>query len=469
MIPASFDYVRPGTLEEALAILRDREGEAKVLAGGYSLIPLLKLRLAPAGAAGGHRRRRRPRRDRRRRRRAAHRRPDHAPPDPAARRAGAGPRRCCATRRAASATRRSATGARSAARAPTPTRRPTGRPSCIARGRRRRLPQRVRRAGGRRPRVLHRQRSRRPSSPTEILTEVRVPIAAAAAPGGAYAEARAARPATSPRWASRSSCTLGADGRIDASGSALTAVARDAVRGHRRGGGARRRHARSRGVRARPGARPRRRRSPVADGHGPVDYKRAMVREMAVRALRARRRARGRVRRGTTDDHPPRLGHRQRDGVREADVEPRLLLVHLLRDVFGLTGTHVGCDTSNCGACTVLVDGRSAKSLHDARRPGRRRHRHDHRGHGSRAATLHPLQQAFWDQHGLQCGFCTPGMIMQSAWLLGAEPGPDRGGDPRGDRGQPLPLHRLREHRARPIQQAADERRAPSEAPPARP
>ena len=61
--------------------------------------------------------------------------------------------------------------------------------------------------------------------------------------------------------------------------------------------------------------------------------------------------------------------------AREADVEPRLLLVHLLRDTFGLTGTHVGCDTSNCGACTVHVDGESAKSLHDARRPGRRSRR----------------------------------------------------------------------------------------------
>ena len=103
--------------------------------------------------------------------------------------------------------------------------------------------------------------------------------------------------------------------------------------------------------------------------------------------------------------------------VREADVEPRLLLVHLLRDTFGLTGTHVGCDTSNCGACTVLVDGESAKSCTMLAV----------QASGSSVTTiegleqggkLHPLQQAFWDHHGLQCGFCTPGMIMESAWLL---------------------------------------------------
>jgi carbon-monoxide dehydrogenase small subunit len=108
---------------------------------------------------------------------------------------------------------------------------------------------------------------------------------------------------------------------------------------------------------------------------------------------------------------------------READVEPRLLLVHLLRDVFGLTGTHTGCDTSNCGACTVLVNGRSAKSCTMLAV----------QAEGATVATiegmeqggkLHPLQQAFWDCHGLQCGFCTPGMIMQSSWLLEHNPDP---------------------------------------------
>ena len=109
--------------------------------------------------------------------------------------------------------------------------------------------------------------------------------------------------------------------------------------------------------------------------------------------------------------------------LREADVEPRLLLVHLLRDTFGLTGTHVGCDTSNCGACTIHVDGESAKSctMLAVQADGRSLTTIEGMANG---AALHPLQQAFWDQHGLQCGFCTPGMIMQSAWLLGQNADP---------------------------------------------
>ncbi len=109
--------------------------------------------------------------------------------------------------------------------------------------------------------------------------------------------------------------------------------------------------------------------------------------------------------------------------VREADVEPRLLLVHLLRDTFGLTGTHVGCDTSNCGACTVVLDGRSTKSctVLAVQADGSEVRTIEGLAQG---ATLHPLQQAFWDQHGLQCGFCTPGMIMQASWLLAQNPDP---------------------------------------------
>jgi carbon-monoxide dehydrogenase small subunit len=103
--------------------------------------------------------------------------------------------------------------------------------------------------------------------------------------------------------------------------------------------------------------------------------------------------------------------------VREADVEPRLLLVHFLRDTLGLTGTHVGCDTSNCGACTVQLDGESMKSctMFAVQADGREVKTIEGIANG---AELHPLQQAFWDQHGLQCGFCTPGMIMQAEWLL---------------------------------------------------
>ena len=109
--------------------------------------------------------------------------------------------------------------------------------------------------------------------------------------------------------------------------------------------------------------------------------------------------------------------------AREADVEPRLLLVHLLRDVFGLTGTHIGCDTSNCGACTVHIDGESAKSctLLALQVDGRQVKTIEGMASG---ADLHPLQQGFWDQHGLQCGFCTPGMIMQAAWMLERNPQP---------------------------------------------
>ena len=109
--------------------------------------------------------------------------------------------------------------------------------------------------------------------------------------------------------------------------------------------------------------------------------------------------------------------------AREADVEPRLLLVHLLRDEFGLTGTHTGCDTSNCGACTVHVNGTSAKSctMLAVQADGAEIRTIEGMEQGG---TLHPLQQAFWDCHGLQCGFCTPGMIMQSAWLLEQNPEP---------------------------------------------
>jgi carbon-monoxide dehydrogenase small subunit len=103
--------------------------------------------------------------------------------------------------------------------------------------------------------------------------------------------------------------------------------------------------------------------------------------------------------------------------AREADVEPRLLLVHLLRDGFGLTGTHIGCDTSNCGACTIHVNGESAKSctMLAVQADGAQIKTIEGMATG---ADLHSLQQGFWDQHGLQCGFCTPGMIMQAAWLL---------------------------------------------------
>jgi carbon-monoxide dehydrogenase small subunit len=109
--------------------------------------------------------------------------------------------------------------------------------------------------------------------------------------------------------------------------------------------------------------------------------------------------------------------------VRKGDVEPRLLLVHFLREQLLLTGVHVGCDTSQCGACTVLVDGRSAKSCTIFAV----------QTDGSEVVTieglakdgeLHPLQKGFWEEHGLQCGYCTPGMIMSAVNLLNDTPRP---------------------------------------------
>jgi carbon-monoxide dehydrogenase small subunit len=105
------------------------------------------------------------------------------------------------------------------------------------------------------------------------------------------------------------------------------------------------------------------------------------------------------------------------------DVEPRLLLVHYIRDVLGLTGTHVGCETSICGACTVILDGQSAKSCT----------MFAVQADGASVTTiegmaasgdLHPVQEGFWEQHGLQCGYCTPGMIMAAAQILERNPDP---------------------------------------------
>ena len=99
-------------------------------------------------------------------------------------------------------------------------------------------------------------------------------------------------------------------------------------------------------------------------------------------------------------------------------VEPRLLLVHYLRDGLGLTGTHVGCDTSNCGACTCLIDGESVKSCTVLAVQADGAEVKTIEGMIGDDGELHPLQEGFWAQHGLQCGYCTPGMIMAAADLL---------------------------------------------------
>src|SRR5436190_15086106 len=112
------------------------------------------------------------------------------------------------------------------------------------------------------------------------------------------------------------------------------------------------------------------------------------------------------------------------NGVDHAsDVEPRLLVVHYLRDLLGLTGTHVGCETSICGACTVLLDGQSVKSctMFAVQADGAVLTTIEGMAANGR---LHPVQEGFWEKHGLQCGYCTPGMIIAAAQLLARNPEP---------------------------------------------
>ena len=107
----------------------------------------------------------------------------------------------------------------------------------------------------------------------------------------------------------------------------------------------------------------------------------------------------------------------------ESDVEPRLLLVHCIRDVFGLTGTHIGCDTTHCGACTVHLNGKPIKSctLFAVQADGCEIKTVEGLEQDGK---LHPVQEGFWQEHGLQCGFCTPGMMMTSVALLKEKPNP---------------------------------------------
>jgi len=112
---------------------------------------------------------------------------------------------------------------------------------------------------------------------------------------------------------------------------------------------------------------------------------------------------------------------------REDEVEPRLLLVHYLRDVAGLTGTHIGCETSICGACTILLGGEAVKSctLFAVQADGAEITTIEGLAPAATAdGKYHPLQQGFWEEHGLQCGFCTPGMILASHQLLRRNPHP---------------------------------------------
>ena len=108
---------------------------------------------------------------------------------------------------------------------------------------------------------------------------------------------------------------------------------------------------------------------------------------------------------------------------RSGDVEPRLLLVHFIRDVLGLTGTHVGCDTSQCGACTIIMDGKAVKSCTVLTVQAEGADIMTIEGL-AKDGQLHPIQQGFWEEHGLQCGYCTPGMIMTAYDLLNNNPSP---------------------------------------------
>ena len=131
----------------------------------------------------------------------------------------------------------------------------------------------------------------------------------------------------------------------------------------------------------------------------------------------------------------------------EALVEPRTLLIHFLREQLNLTGPHIGCDTSHCGACTVDLDGKSVKSCTVFAVQANGADIRTIEGMANADGTLHALQEGFREMHGLQCGFCTPGMIMRAYRLLQENPSPTRGGDPLRHFRQSLPLHRLPEHR----------------------
>ncbi len=147
----------------------------------------------------------------------------------------------------------------------------------------------------------------------------------------------------------------------------------------------------------------------------------------------------------------------------QSEVEPRMLLVHYLRDVLDLTGTHIGCDTSQCGACNVLLNGESVKSCT----------MFAVQADGSEVTTiegltpeggLHPIQEAFWEKHGLQCGFCTPGMIVASYQLLKNNPNPTEAEIRKGLEGN---ICRCTGYQniVRAVQSAAEQMRTAAEAP----
>jgi aerobic carbon-monoxide dehydrogenase small subunit len=130
---------------------------------------------------------------------------------------------------------------------------------------------------------------------------------------------------------------------------------------------------------------------------------------------------------GNFIDRPPSMKHKISLTIngksRSDDVEPRLLLIHYLRETVGLTGPHIGCETSTCGACTVMLDGKAVKSCAIFAVQAQGRQVVTIEGLAANG-NLDPMQEAFWNEHGLQCGFCTPGMIMTAKQLLADNPAP---------------------------------------------
>ena len=213
---------------------------------------------------------------------------------------------------------------------------------------------------------------------------------------------------------------------------------------------------RRRGDRAPPRGSPPRRRSRNRDNRGTAEYKRNVVRVFIERGLRTAIRPRRPGRRTdmtqleSPKHRPPHgRGHRQRAAAVAPTSSRGCCSSHFLRETLGLTGTHIGCDTTSCGACTVLARRHAGEVVHDARRPGRRPRGHDGRGPRAGRRSCTRSSRRFNEEHGLQCGFCTPGMMLTSVGAARGEPRPDRRGDPLGDLREHLPLHRLPEHRQR--------------------
>ena len=186
--------------------------------------------------------------------------------------------------------------------------------------------------------------------------------------------------------------------------------------------------------------------APAADGRGSAEYRAKMAGVMTARALDPRLRARQILKRPRHVSQA-NVSMTVNGKSMSAAVEPRTLLIHYLRENLGLTGPHIGCDTRHCGACTVDLDGQSVKSCTMFAVQAEGAEVLTIEGMASADGKLHALQEGFREMHGLQCGYCTPGMIMRAHRLLQENPNPTESRNPHGHFGQSLPLHRLSEHR----------------------